>query len=72
MTSTTTNIRSISRVNLRQLTDSFFAALVHIAEFSPQYRAVMYFNTLSDEDLAKLGMTRADVVTRIFGARTGL
>ena len=72
MTSLTTNMRNTARPTLRQISESFFNTLVRIAEFSPKYRAVMHFNAMSDEDLAKLDLTRAEVVDRIFGARTGL
>ncbi|ATX66162.1 hypothetical protein [Roseinatronobacter bogoriensis] len=72
MTTLTTNIRNTARPNLRQIGDSILNALVRIAEFSPKYRAVMHFNAMSDAELAKLGLTRAEVVDRIFGARTGL
>ena len=72
MTSLTTNIRSIARPNLKEFGERFFSTLVRIAEFSPKYRAVMHFNAMSDADLSKMGMTRADVVNRIFGARMGL
>ena len=72
MTSLTTNMRHFARPNLRRFGDWFVNTLVRIAEFSPKYRAVMHFNAMSDAELAKLGMTRADVVNRIFGARMGL
>lgn len=43
--------------------------LVQIAEFSSTYRAIEYYNALSDEQLAEMGMTRQDVVQKIFGSR---
>ncbi len=45
------------------------AMLVRIAERSPKYRALQAYGALSDADLARIGMTRADVVARVFGAR---
>lgn len=50
----------------------FMGMLVKIAEFSSTYQAIEYYNSLSDEQLAEMGMTRQDVVEKIFGSRSYL
>lgn len=41
--------------------------LVHMAEAGPRMAAVRALNAMSDEDLEARGVTRADMVRRIFG-----
>lgn len=72
MASFTTNIRDFSPTRLRPIGERIMAFLIRIAENSPNYRAVQYYNAKSDEELAEMGTTRADVAHRIFGARMGL
>jgi len=72
MTSFTTNIRDFSPIKLRHIGEGIMGFLVRVAENSPKYRAIQHYNAMSDAELAELGMTRADVVHRIFGARMGL
>ncbi|MCC5957178.1 MAG: hypothetical protein JJU07_13850 [Natronohydrobacter sp.] len=55
--------------HLRAVGNAVLNLLVSIAEFTPRYRAIQYYNALSDEDLAEMGMTRADVVQKVFGGR---
>ncbi len=43
--------------------------LVRMAEAHPKYREAEYLNSLSDEKLAKLGMTHGDIPARVYGAR---
>jgi len=69
MTSFSTNMREMMRPNLHQIGDHFFNVLCRIAELSPKYRAIQHYNAMSDATLAEMGMTREDVVRRIFGAR---
>ena len=52
--------------------DYIFDVLERMARLSPSYRAILRYNAMTDEDLAAIGMTRFDVVHRVFGARTGL
>lgn len=49
--------------------NSVLNILILIAEFSPRYQAIQYYNSLSDEQLAEMGMTRSDVVEKVFGGR---
>lgn len=49
-----------------------FDVLERMAQLSPTYRALIRYNDMTDAELAALGMTRADVVHRVFGARLGL
>ncbi|MGY6548846.1 MAG: hypothetical protein ACXIU7_07570 [Roseinatronobacter sp.] len=77
MTSLNTNVtRSRGAAHLtaqlRAIGNGLLNLLVAIAAASPRYQAIEYYNSLSDEDLAKMGMTRADVVQRVFGARSYL
>lgn len=55
--------------NLRAFGNGVLNLLILIAEFTPKYQAIQYYNSLSDEELAEMGMTRADVVQKVFGAR---
>ncbi|WP_071795493.1 DUF1127 domain-containing protein [Natronohydrobacter thiooxidans] len=66
---TGTNVLSQLGQNLRSFGNGVLNLLVLIAEFTPRYRAIQYYNALSDEELAEMGMTRADVVQKVFGAR---
>lgn len=43
--------------------------MVRMAEAHPKYREAEYLASLSDEQLAKLGMTRGDIPARVYGAR---
>ena len=74
MASLNTNITASHTVSqLGQIARSFgnsvLNVLVSIAEHTPRYQAIQYYNSLSDEELAEMGMTRADVVEKVFGAR---
>lgn len=69
MASLTTNILEQTPDRLRALGQGLLDLLVVIAEASPRYRLLQKYNALSDAQLAEMGMTRADVVTRVFGAR---
>lgn len=58
----------------RSLTDILAApfkavgrTLISIAESGPRMEQVRRLNAISDEELAERGLTRADVVRRIFG-----
>jgi uncharacterized protein YjiS (DUF1127 family) len=72
MTSFTTNIRDFAPTKLRPIGERIMGFLIRVAENSPNYRAIQHYNAMSDAELAELGMTRADVAHRIFGARMGL
>lgn len=54
---------------LKSFGNGLLNLLVAIAEHTPRYQAIQYYNALSDEQLAELGMTRSDVVHKVFGAR---
>ncbi len=69
MTSLTTNTFAGSPGRLRNAMDGVMAFLVLLAEASPRYRLLQKYNALSDEQLAEMGISRADVVERVFGAR---
>jgi uncharacterized protein YjiS (DUF1127 family) len=43
--------------------------LVRMAEAHPKYREAEYLASLSDDKLAKLGMTRGDIPARVYGSR---
>lgn len=70
MTSTTTNITPA--LGLQDGGGRFFKFLEMVANCSPSYRAVQHYNAMSDAELATRGMTRRDVVERVFGSRMGL
>ncbi len=74
MASLNTNIigsTALSQIgqSLRGCANALLNLLVSIAEHSPRYQAIQYYNALSDKELAEIGMTRADVVQKVFGAR---
>lgn len=68
-TITGTHVLSQLGQNLRSFGNGVLNLLVLIAECTPRYRAIQHYNALSDEDLAEMGMTRTDVVQKVFGAR---
>lgn len=70
MTSLNTNILHHAPSLLRQTGAAIVNFLTQLAEFSTTYRQIEYYNSLSDEQLAKIGMTRQDVVQKVFGGRT--
>ncbi|MCH8466238.1 MAG: hypothetical protein LAT78_06690 [Roseinatronobacter sp.] len=72
MASFSTNLGTITTPDLHKVSETFFAVLERIATYSSTYREILYYNELSDAELAARGMTRADVAQRIFGARMGL
>lgn len=69
MASLTTNILDAGPARLHAAFDGFIAILERIAKASPHYRMLQHYNSLSDAELAEMGMTRADVVERVFGPR---
>ena len=69
MTSLNTDIVHHTPSGFRHMGAWIMGLLVQIAEFSPTYQAIEYYNSLSDEQLAEMGMTRQDVVKKVFGAR---
>lgn len=70
MTSITTNSAAFSTAPAkRSLGARFMDALVRIAEAHPKYVQAQHLASLSDEQLAKLGMTRADIPSRVWGSR---
>lgn len=68
MASITTNTTARPNVLVRFGT-SLLDALTRIAEANPKYRQAQYLASLSDAELAKLGMTRADIPQRVWGSR---
>lgn len=72
MTTLSTNIFSQAPAGIRRVGLGLFNFLVLLAEISPKYRAIQFYNDLSDEQLAEMGMTRADVVEKVFGSRSYL
>lgn len=56
-------------IDWRSTLDRIWDILERASRFSPKYRAIEYFNSKSDEELAEMGMTRADVVKKVFGPR---
>lgn len=74
MASLNTNITASSALSqigqgLRSFGNSVLNVLISIAEHTPRYQAIQHYNSLSDEELAEMGMTRADVVQKVFGTR---
>lgn len=43
--------------------------LLRMAQLSPSYRRLEYYNAKSDAELAELGLTRADIPAAVLGAR---
>ncbi len=67
MASLSTNIRTQAPQSLVLIGEQILGLLSHIAEKSPKYQAITRYNALSDEELARQGMTRADVVHKVYG-----
>ncbi len=68
MASLSTNILAHAPQSLNQIGDQILDLMVRIAEKSPKYREITRFNAMSDDELAQLGMTRADVARKVYGA----
>ncbi|MGY6705748.1 hypothetical protein [Roseinatronobacter sp.] len=43
--------------------------IVHLAEMSPTYRRISYYNSKSDAELAEMGLTRKDIPAKAIGPR---
>ena len=69
MASLTTDIIEQGSGRLRAVFGGFMAFLVLLAEASPRYRLLEKYSAMSDAQLAEMGMSREDVVERVFGAR---
>lgn len=71
MTSLTTTLTHKAAIGakMREIGNAAINLLVSIAEKSPVYRQIEVYNALSDEELAERGMTRQDVVKKVFGPR---
>lgn len=70
MTTITTNTQAFTTSPARRdfgtrIMDMF----VRMAEAHPKYREAQYLASLSDDQLAKLGMTRGDIPARVYGSR---
>lgn len=48
---------------------SIMAFFVRVAEENPKYKEAQRLNAMSDEQLARLGMSRSDIPSRVWGAR---
>lgn len=68
MTTITTNTFAGGKTQ-RGIGTRIMDALVRMAEAHPKYREAQYLASLSDDQLAKLGMTRSDIPARVYGSR---
>jgi uncharacterized protein YjiS (DUF1127 family) len=68
MASITTNTAPRSSL-LARLGTSLLDALVRVAEANPKFQQAQRLAALSDAELARLGMTRADIPQRVWGSR---
>lgn len=70
MTTITTNTTTFTTAPAaRSFGTRFMDALVRMTEAHPKYREAQYLVSLSDDQLAKLGMTRGDIPARVYGSR---
>ena len=70
MASITTNTTGFGTTTTKRgIGARIFDAMVRMAEAHPKYKEAQYLASLSDEQLAKLGMTRADIPARVYGSR---
>ncbi|TVP69842.1 MAG: hypothetical protein EA339_14020 [Rhodobacteraceae bacterium] len=67
MTSLSTNSLAPHTHNRLQLGEQILNLMVRIALKSPKYRLISRYCAMSDEELARLGMTRADVARKVYG-----
>lgn len=65
-TTQTVSIRSPFAVLKRGLS-AIFMGLINVAEANPRYRQIQQLQALSDEQLAKKGLRRDDIVMHVFG-----
>jgi hypothetical protein len=72
MATVSTNFATGTTAGRKKAGTWFFALMEEIATYSPTYREILRYNALSDAELAERGMTRADVVQRVFGSRLGI
>ncbi|MFN4057470.1 MAG: hypothetical protein ACK4HW_04725 [Roseinatronobacter sp.] len=68
MASITTNTAPRTNV-LARLGASLLHTLVRVAEANPKYQQAQRLAAMTDAELAKLGMTRADIPQRVWGSR---
>jgi uncharacterized protein YjiS (DUF1127 family) len=69
MTTITTNTLAAAKPLGRSFGTRIMDALVRMAEAHPKYREAQYLASLSDDQLATLGMTRGDIPARVYGSR---
>ena len=65
-TQTAVSVRSPFTVLKRSLS-AIFNGLINVAEANPRYRRIQPLQALSDEQLAKKGLRREDIVMHVFG-----
>lgn len=68
MASITTNTAPRANIFAR-LGTTLLNTLVRVAEANPRYQQAQRLAALSDAELAKLGMTRAEIPQRVWGSR---
>ncbi|MCC5991029.1 MAG: hypothetical protein JJT99_00755 [Rhodobacteraceae bacterium] len=70
MTSISTNtIPAMDQDDSSFLDRVILPLLQRMAQLSPSYRRLEYYNAKSDAELAELGLTRADIPAMVLGAR---
>ena len=65
-TQTAVSVRSPLAVLTRSLA-AIFTGLINLAEANPRYLQLQKLQALSDEQLAKKGLKREDIVMHVFG-----
>ena len=63
---TAVSVRSPVTVLKRSLS-ALFNVLINVAEANPRYRRIQQVQARSDEQLAKKGLRREDIVMHVFG-----
>ncbi|MGP9789971.1 hypothetical protein [Roseinatronobacter sp. NSM] len=53
----------------KEIGSGFLAFLARLAELSPTYRRITYYNSKSDAQLAEMGLRREDIPAKVLGPR---
>lgn len=69
MTTISTNTFTAAKLQGRTFGARLMDLMVRMAESHPKYREAQHLASLSDDQLATLGMTRGDIPARVYGSR---
>ncbi|WP_439560093.1 hypothetical protein [Roseinatronobacter sp.] len=63
------DITTNTTINRGEFGKRLLAFVTHLAEMSPTYQKISYYNSKSDAELAEMGLTRKDIPAKVIGPR---